>query len=262
MRLVGRGRRRRARRRGRSCASSSRARRARGLRSSPSQSTAVSAAPGSSSCEPTWTCRPSASGRRRSASSASSGGRPNFEPWWPVRIFSCVSASIPGVTRIRVRPTPASRARSISSSESMTTSAPGRGGRLELVVALVVAVHDEAVAGDARPPGRSADLAERRDVGAEPLLGEEPQERDARERLRPVADERHPARRCGTPAPARGASPRRRREAGCRARARAPMRRSRRSGARRLRCARSTGRDRARAGLCLWIGWLDLGTIP
>ena len=50
--------------------------------------------------------------------------RPNFEPWWPVRIFSWVSASIPGVTRISVRATPAARARSISSSESSTTSAP------------------------------------------------------------------------------------------------------------------------------------------
>ena len=30
-----------------------------------------------------------------------SGGRPNFEPWWPVLIASCVSASTPSVTRTR-----------------------------------------------------------------------------------------------------------------------------------------------------------------
>ena len=37
---------------------------------------------------------------------------------------------------------------------------------------------------------RELELAERRDVGAEALLGEQPQERDVRERLRPVDDER------------------------------------------------------------------------
>ena len=53
--------------------------------------------------------------------SASSGDIPNFEPTWPVRIASCVSASIPGVTRASMRSTPAARARSSSSTESSTT---------------------------------------------------------------------------------------------------------------------------------------------
>ena len=63
-----------------------------------------------------------------------------------------------------------------------------RRGR-ELLVGLVVAVDDEPVA---REPGRprERELAERRDVRAEPLLGEQPQQRDVRERLRPVDDER------------------------------------------------------------------------
>ena len=34
---------------------------------------------------------------------ASSGAKPNFEPAWPVRIASCVSASTPGVTRSSTR---------------------------------------------------------------------------------------------------------------------------------------------------------------
>ena len=88
------------------------------------QSTAARAAATSRSCEPMCMWRPSVSGSRRRASSESSGVSPNFEPWWPVRIASCVSASIPGVTRMSVRETRASRARSISSSESTTTSAP------------------------------------------------------------------------------------------------------------------------------------------
>jgi hypothetical protein len=55
------------------------------------------------------------------ACSASSGGSPNFEPSWAVRIFSCVSASIPGVTRTSTSRTPASVARSTSSRASRTT---------------------------------------------------------------------------------------------------------------------------------------------
>ncbi len=45
------------------------------------------------------------------------------------------------------------------------------GGRTQLLVRLVVSVHDEAVTLD---PGalREGQLAERRDVGAEPFLGE------------------------------------------------------------------------------------------
>ncbi len=49
------------------------------------------------------------------------GDIPNFDPTCPVRIDSCVSASIPGVTRASIRSTPAARARSSSSTESRTT---------------------------------------------------------------------------------------------------------------------------------------------
>ena len=69
------------------------------------------------------TCSPS--GRARSiSSSACSGGSPNFEPCWPVRIASWVWASTPSVSRTSVRVTPAAAARSTSSSASSTTSAP------------------------------------------------------------------------------------------------------------------------------------------
>ena len=65
----------------------------------------------------------------------------------------------------------------------------GRRGGGELVVALVVAVQDEPLVGN---PGRARerDLAERGDVGAEPFLREHAQQRDVREGLRPVGDER------------------------------------------------------------------------
>ena len=42
---------------------------------------------------------------------------------------------------------------------------------------------------------RATELADRRDVGAEALLGEEPEHGDRRERLRPVGDERAGRRR-------------------------------------------------------------------
>src|SRR5439155_1336982 len=61
--------------------------------------------------------------------------------------------------------------------------------RRELLVRLVVAVHDEALAGHAGPL-REAELAQRRNVGAEALLREKPQDRDGRKRLRAVDDER------------------------------------------------------------------------
>ena len=123
-----------------------------------------------------WTWSPSIPGERRSASSESSGVSPNFEPWWPVRIFSWVSASIPGVTRISVLVIPAARARSISSSESRTTSAPACGGRGELRVGLVVAVDDHALSG-IPAASREPELPERGDVGADPLLEEDPHQR-------------------------------------------------------------------------------------
>ena len=106
----------RARRRGRSPPASSRPR----SRNPLSHAIVSRAEAVPRSWDPTWTCRPSTCG---ASASASSGATPNFEPAWPVRIDSCVSASIPGVTRTSIRPTPASRARSSSSTESRTTYA-------------------------------------------------------------------------------------------------------------------------------------------
>ena len=64
----------------------------------------------------------------------------------------------------------------------------GLAGRAQLVVRLVVAVEEDPLA---RQAGRlrERELAERGDVGAEALLGEDAEERDVRERLRPVDDQ-------------------------------------------------------------------------
>ena len=136
-----------------------------------------------------WTWSPSVSGARRSASSESFGVSPNFEPWWPVRIDSCVSASMPGVTRISVR-SHTGRAGAVDLLERVhDDERSGLGGRRELLVRLVVPVEDEPAAGEAGGL-REAKLAERRDVGADPLLGEDPHHREIRERFRPVDDRR------------------------------------------------------------------------
>ena len=63
-----------------------------------------------------------------------------------------------------------------------------RGGP-QLLVALVVAVHDDPLAGDTCPAGE-LELPERRDVGAEALGREQPQQLDVRERLQAVERER------------------------------------------------------------------------
>ena len=165
-----------------------------------------------------------------------------------MRIASCVSASTPGVTRTSTRRTPAAAARSGSSSASSTTSATGSGGGAQLLVGLVVAVHEQPVAVDARAP-REGELAERRDVGAEALLGQQPHHRDVRERLRAVDDERlgrrPPEERRPRPQRLLAVDDERRaeplRELG---RGEAAQRR-----ARRRRCARSRGRARAREQL-------------
>ncbi len=65
----------------------------------------------------------------------------------------------------------------------------GLGRGAQLLVGFVVPVHDEPVALDPRPP-RKRELAERRHVGAEAFLREQPHHGDVRERLRPVDDER------------------------------------------------------------------------
>ena len=76
----------------------------------------------------------------------------------------------------------------------------GRGSKLRVV--LVVPVHDERVARDAGPL-REPKLAERRDVGAEPFLGEQLHDRHVRERLRAVGEQRvgrgGPVRACARP---------------------------------------------------------------
>ena len=149
----------------------------------------MSDAPKCSSCEPTWTCRPSQSGTRRTSSSASSGGRPNFEPWCAVFTASWVSASIPGVTRTRKRSAPAARAPVELVERVEDDQRPGVGCAAQQLILLVVAVDDEPLAIE---PGaqRERELACGGDVGAEALLGEQPQHRDRRERLRPVRDQR------------------------------------------------------------------------
>ena len=62
-------------------------------------------------------------------------------------------------------------------------------GRSELLVGLVVPVHDEPVRRDAGLAGEG-ELPKRRHVGADAFLGQEAEDADVRERLRPVDDER------------------------------------------------------------------------
>ncbi len=90
---------------------------------------------------------------------------------------------MPGVTRTSTR-RDAGLGRPLDLVERVDHHEPcaGLGRGAQLLVALVVAVHDEPLAGDSRRP-RERQLPERRDVGAEPLLGEQPQQRDVRERL-------------------------------------------------------------------------------
>ena len=152
------------------------------------QSTVISDAPKCISCEPTCTCSPSVAGASLIASSASSGGSPNFDPWCAVFTASWVSASIPGVTRISSLGEPRASVRSSSSRESIAISAPGRGCLFEQPVLLVVPVHHEPIAGQPCPPGE-LELADGRDVAPKALLGEDPLDRNRRERLRPVDDE-------------------------------------------------------------------------
>ena len=145
----------------------------------------------SASCEPTWTWSPSTSSPRASASSTSAracaGGSPNFEPWWPVRIASCVSASTPSVTRTSTRRTPAAAASSASSGASSTTAAPSAAASRQERLVLVVPVHDELGAGEAGG-ARERELARGSDVGPDPLRAQQPQHRDVGEGLRPEGD--------------------------------------------------------------------------
>ena len=65
----------------------------------------------------------------------------------------------------------------------------GLRSRAQLFLRLVVAVEDDLLAGNLRR-ARERELAERGDVRAGAFLREQPQQRDVRERLGPVDDER------------------------------------------------------------------------
>ncbi len=121
----------------------------------------------------------------------------------------------------------------------------GLGRAAQQLVLLVVAVDHESFSGDAGAP-RELELAHRRDVRTEALVGEQLQHRDRREGLRPVDDERAGCRR--------GVRPRLRvqrhlvvdRRPASRTRGRAPTRARRRARARRRRRRRRPGAVRAR----------------
>ncbi len=82
---------------------------------------------------------------------------------------------------------PARAARSASPSPSRTTVAPASAAARSSSLGLRVAVHDELLAGEPCR-AREGELAERRHVRADALLGEESKDGHVRERLRPVED--------------------------------------------------------------------------
>ena len=98
---------------------------------------------------------------------------------------SCVSASTPGTTRSSTRgPPPSASSRSASCSLSSTTvPTPASSAERQLGLGLRVAVQVEPLGREAGAQGE-VQLAPGGDVAAEPLLGEHPQHRGARERLR------------------------------------------------------------------------------
>ena len=176
---------------------------------------------------------PRRTGRCSMISAASSSGTPNFDPRCPVMIFSCVSASIPGVIRSSTRFTPNSTHRSTSPGSSITTShASFSAAKLQLLVRLVVAVDDPVGRRDAGGL-RVHHLAEGRDVGADAFLPEDLHDLDVRERLRAVDDRRVRGARPPRARRVRGSSPRSTRTAACRTPPRARPSSSRRSTARR-----------------------------
>ena len=128
-------------------------------------------------------CSPATSSRSASARAAS-GGMPNFEPAWPVRMCSWVSASTPGTTRISRRgPPPSACSRSASCSLSITTvPTPASSAISQLGLGLRVAVQVQPLGGEAGAQGE-VQLAARGDVAAQALLGEDTQDGGAREGL-------------------------------------------------------------------------------
>ena len=158
---------------------------------------------------------PAPAGRARRASS---GGRPNFEPWW---------AGLHRLVRVGLDP------RRHAHEEARRADGPRPVELVERVE------HDQRAESDraaqissssllfpwitSRSPGMPARSAKasspsRRDVGAEPLLGEQAQDRERRERLRPEDDERPGNGSAVGARPAPGSSPRRRRQAASRTR--------------------------------------------
>ena len=208
------------------------------------------------SCEPTWTWRPSdvepeRERVARSPCAPASGGRPNFEPWCPVRIASCVSASTPSVTRTstrrRLQPPPAPPRRARRGRPARRRRLPRRSS----VSSLLLPWTTSASPVDPRRT-RERELARGGDVRADPLLAQKAQSRDVRERLRPVEDA--PAR----PTAARSARARsadrllavddERRPEPLGERRSAARRRSR---ARPARCARRAGKSSSIRRFCL-----------
>ena len=151
-------------------------------------STVVRAAPRSRSCEPMWTWRPTIPGSRRSASSASSGVSPNLEPMMAGADL-LVGVGLDSGRDPDQGVAHAGGSRAVDLLERVEHDECAGGCRRgELLVGLVVAVDDHALA---RDPGRlgEPELAERGDVGADPLLEEDPHHGDVRERLRAVDDD-------------------------------------------------------------------------
>ncbi len=152
-------------------------------------------------CEPMCECRPMKSrlgsfAIRRTASSAApeDTDSPNFWSSWAVAMNSWVCASTPTVTRTSTGCTIAGAGGSVGDAhhvlERVDDDAPdaGRHGRLDLRHRLVVAVHQEALP---RHPGtqRDRELAARRHVDAQALIGDPARDRGREERLGRVVDE-------------------------------------------------------------------------
>jgi hypothetical protein len=121
------------------------------------------------SCDPTWTCRPSTS--RPARRGADGLGRVVLvEPELGAAVAGAdrlVRLGLdPGVTRTSTRRTPAA-ARARARRARRGRRARRRGRRAQLLVRLVVPVHEQALAVDPGPL-RERELAERRDVRAEP----------------------------------------------------------------------------------------------
>ena len=110
---------------------------------------------------------------------------PNFEPAWPVRMCSCVSASTPGITRDQQARSAAQRCQPLGVLLVVEHDRADAGleRHLQLGLGLGVAVQVEPRGVEPGAQGE-VQLAAGGDVAAEALLGEDAQDRGARERLR------------------------------------------------------------------------------